>query len=88
MKECGATYKLSIRFENFYRLGDGGFHYPFGDPCLRGTKAELNDWYFKTILEPPNSSNGLRRIFLSFYGSGNSESINREGYFRKRLEPC
>ena len=52
MKECGATYKLSIRFENFYRLGDGGFHYPFGDPCLRGTKAELNDWYFKTILEP------------------------------------
>ena len=52
MKECGATYKLSIRFENFYRLGDGGFHYPFGDPCLRGTKAELNDWYFKKILYP------------------------------------
>ncbi len=24
------SYKLGIRFENFYKLGDGGFFYPFG----------------------------------------------------------
>ena len=23
-----ASYKLSIRFEDFYKKGDGGFHYP------------------------------------------------------------
>ena len=30
MKHCDASYKLSIRFEDFYEKGDGGFHYPFG----------------------------------------------------------
>ena len=30
MKECGASYKMSIRFEDFLHKGDGGFHYPFG----------------------------------------------------------
>ena len=29
-KYTDATYKLSIRFEDFYKKGDGGFHYPFG----------------------------------------------------------
>ena len=28
MKECNATYKTSIRFENFYKKGTF-FHYPF-----------------------------------------------------------
>ena len=30
MPHCDATYKVSLRFENFYKLGDGGFHFPFG----------------------------------------------------------
>lgn len=30
MKECDASYKLSIKFTNFYKKNDGGFHYPFG----------------------------------------------------------
>lgn len=30
MKECDATYKTSIRFEDFYKL-DTYFHYPFGN---------------------------------------------------------
>ena len=29
MKECEASYKLSIRFEDFHQKNDGGFHYPF-----------------------------------------------------------
>lgn len=52
MKACQATYKLSIRFENFGRIGDGGFHYPFGDPMIEGNVSGLNDWYFKKILYP------------------------------------
>jgi tryptophan halogenase len=32
MKFTDAAYKLSIKFTDFYSLGDGGFHYPFGDP--------------------------------------------------------
>ena len=52
MKECDATYKLSIRFQDFGRLGDGGFHYPFGDPYTEGNISTLNDWYFKKFLYP------------------------------------
>ena len=29
-KHTDATYKLSIKFNDFYKKGDGGFHYPFG----------------------------------------------------------
>ena len=51
-KATDATYKLSIRFENFYKKGDGGFHYPFGDPHLEGNYAGFNDWIFKKHLFP------------------------------------
>jgi tryptophan halogenase len=49
MKECNASYKMSIRFEDFAHKGDKGFHYPFGGATYTETtnKAKLNDWYFK-----------------------------------------
>lgn len=58
MKECDATYKLSIRFEDFYKQGDGGFHYPFGYPVTDNSITGLNDWHIKKALFPetPNSS--------------------------------
>ena len=51
MKECNATYKTSIRFENFYKKGTF-FHYPFGigDPNDKPTK--LIDWYRLKTLYP------------------------------------
>lgn len=45
MKACDASYKQSIRFENFYQKGDGGFHYPFGEPYYDET-IHSNSWYF------------------------------------------
>ena len=47
MKETDGTIKLSIRFEDFYEKGDGGFHYPFGNPVIFDTLEGVNDWYFK-----------------------------------------
>ena len=47
----GCSYKMSIRFEDFYKKGDGGFHYPFApyeDECLNGFKT----WIMKKILYP------------------------------------
>ena len=51
MKHCDASYKLGIRFEDFYKKGDGGFFYPFGQVdieenrsgslILRGTNLNL-----------------------------------------------
>ena len=44
MKATDATYKLSIRFQDFYRKGGGHFHYPFGEADLRGCQNSSNDW--------------------------------------------
>ncbi len=52
MKACDATYKLSIRFENFYEKGDGGFHYPFGNIYYDDQIKTLNDWYCAKFLKP------------------------------------
>ena len=52
MKACDATYKLSIRFDNFYRKNYGSFHYPFGEPDFTGNLNGNNDWYFKKFLNP------------------------------------
>jgi tryptophan halogenase len=51
MVACDATYKLSIKFTDFYQKGEA-FHYPFGDPYLEGNQSALNDWWFKKFLYP------------------------------------
>lgn len=52
MKECDSVYKLSIRFQDFFKKGDGGYHYPFGVPDFTGNQAWFNDWVFKKTLNP------------------------------------
>jgi len=47
MKECNATYKTSIRFEDFYKKGRY-FHYPFGEINKeRNNPSVLNEWFIK-----------------------------------------
>ena len=52
MKHCDATYKLSIRFTDFYKKGAGSFHYPFGGINIDGNTFDKNDWYFKKMFYP------------------------------------
>ena len=56
LKHTDGSYKLSIKFTDFYRKGTE-FHYPFGQPVIDGNHAKLNDWWFKKFLKPktPNS---------------------------------
>ena len=49
MAECDASYKLSIRFENFYQKNDGGFHYPFGNPLPDKWK-----WFYRKDVPKTN----------------------------------
>lgn len=52
MKYTDASYKLSIRFTDFYKKGSGSFHYPFGEPELDGQTSGGNDWFLKKIVKP------------------------------------
>lgn len=44
MKATDASFKLGIKFTDFYDVDSGSFHYPFRDPYLEGTKNGLADW--------------------------------------------
>ena len=46
-----ASYKLSIKFTDFYKKGES-FHYPFGGPDITGNTKGLNDWWFKKFARP------------------------------------
>ena len=52
MKESDATYKLSIKFTDFYKKNSAGFHYPFGRPDESTLAAGKNTWYFKKFRDP------------------------------------
>jgi len=52
MRITDASYKLSIKFTNFYRKDSGSFHYPFGFTDTTGNIAGRNDWYLKKLRYP------------------------------------
>jgi len=52
MRHTDASYKLSIRFEDFYKKNDGGYHYPFG-PVVENEKIGFKEmWFLKKYLNP------------------------------------
>ena len=63
MSHCDSTYKLSIRFEDFYQKGSGGFHYPFGRPVVSDYVNGVNDWYFKRMLYPETTITDYADVF-------------------------
>jgi tryptophan halogenase len=52
MPYTDASYKLSIRFEDFYKKNDGGYHYPFGDPIQNDRVGNKELWFLKKKLYP------------------------------------
>ena len=54
MKQCDASYKMSIKFTNFYKENAGAFHYPFGVPVYDSNYHPfgVNDWYVRKSLNP------------------------------------
>lgn len=54
MKDCDATYKLSIKFTDFYKKDYGSFHYPFGVPTFDkdNSLGGSEEWFIKKMLYP------------------------------------
>lgn len=47
-----ASYKMSIKFTNFYANDGSSFHYPFGIPFTKDTGNGLDDWFVKKAMYP------------------------------------
>ena len=51
--ECDASYKMSIKFTNFYSKDSGSFHYPFGEVSFdQNNQFPINEWFAKKYLYP------------------------------------
>ena len=57
MPHTDASYKLSIRFEDFYKKNDGGYHYPFGYPIENDRVGNKELWFLKKKLYPETPVN-------------------------------
>lgn len=64
MKYCDASYKMSIKFTDFYKKDSGSFHYPFGTPQLKQNLIGLSDWYIKKYLYPETEIADYARNFF------------------------
>ena len=78
IKATDGSYKLSIRFQDFYKKNSGGFHYPFGEPDLTNTNVGLNDWMFKKILNPSLSNTDYADTFFSSMSLVNSNKYTEK----------
>ena len=64
MADCQATYKLGIKFTDFYKKDDA-YYYPFGIKDMQNTQAGATDWYVKKTLNPETPTNDFYESFYS-----------------------
>lgn len=78
-----ASYKMSIKFTDFYEKDAGSFHYPFGVPVLQDTRDGVQDWYYKKALYPETPVEDFARCYYSNMPliENNKFSLNKNGQF-------
>lgn len=81
MKYTNASYKLSIKFTDFFKKDAGHFHYPFSAPVLLGNDV-LSDWQAKRAVYPDTPVTDYCDRFFSIMQlvNNNKFSRNEDGY--------
>ena len=66
MKDTDASYKLSIKFTDFYKKDSGGFHYPFGRIYHENDSSisPPNDWAMKKVFYPDTEVSDYTRTYF------------------------
>ena len=82
LRHTDGTYKLSIRFTDFYKKGES-FHYPFGRPVLKDTLNGFNDWWYKKFIYPETPYTDFGDCYFSSMAlvNQNKLSFNKNGVF-------
>lgn len=83
MSFTNASYKMSIKFTDFYEKDCGGFHYPFRFPELSGTDHGLLDWFKIKACYPDTPNEDFVRSYFphSYLFENNKISDNNVGLF-------
>jgi len=75
MSACDASYKLAIKFNNFYSKDGGTWYYPFGGPCLADTMHGRDDWFIKKTLYPDTPTEDYVNSYYSQMALVNANKI-------------
>ena len=80
LKHTNGSYKLSIKFTDFYDKDSGGFHYPFGSP-YESDQFNYNDWALKKIFKPDTPASDFADNFWPGMAlvNENKISLNEDG---------
>ena len=65
MKYTNASYKMSIKFTDFYNKDAGSFHYPFGTPAVFDSEDGIKDWQAKKVFYPETPVEDYCRTYFS-----------------------
>ncbi len=84
MPGADAIFKLSVKFNDFYHLNDGGFHYPFGKPLLENLgNSGIEAWdivkYYNKDLPKDDFTQSYFPAYELF--TNNKVSENKNGEF-------
>ena len=82
-KATDASYKLSIKFTDFYKKDGGSFQYPFGKPRVVNGRNPFSDWHFKKHFRPETpTSDFVNSLYpSSFLFENNKFNDNSSGDF-------
>jgi tryptophan halogenase len=85
MQFCDASYKLSIKFTDFYKKDSGAFHYPFGVPIHDPVHFPhgLQDWFIRKATDTDIPVQNFAETFFPAVTMSENNKIcdNRENQF-------
>jgi hypothetical protein len=83
MRATDASYKMSIKFNDFYNVDSGGFHYPFRAPHIYDTQNGLSDWLEIKAFYPEIPNEDFVRCYFPHAAlfENNKYTLNNDGAF-------
>jgi tryptophan halogenase len=83
MRATDASYKMSIKFNDFYDVDSGGFHYPFRAPHIYDTQNGLSDWLEIKAFYPEIPNEDFVRCYFPHAAlfENNKYTLNNDGAF-------
>ena len=83
MSFTDASYKMSIKFTDFYEKDGGAFHYPFGEPFVKDTNDGMHDWFYKKYFYPDTPIEDFVRCYFPAAAlfEQNKFALNKYGQF-------
>lgn len=88
MSSVDAIYKMSVRFKDFYHVGDNGFHYPFQLPFIKDMEfLGSSSWDLVKAFDKTRKPEDFMKSMISSYWlfSNNKINENRNGEFDNYL---